>query len=508
MGTLEVRSLSRIRNGVLTFDEVSFTVPDGGATAIVGPALAGKTSLLRVIAGVERSDGGDVLLDGQSLLRLPPERRRLGFLFDDLALFEHMTARENVMFGLRMRRRSRVDRLRRTDDVLGALGLAGHAHRKPRDLSPGERKRLAFARAVAPEPSLLLLDEPTAGVEEAERDVWRQELAEALRALQVTTLIATSDMRDAVMLADDLVLLSEGQVLQTGAVARVLQGPASIEAATLAGYVPLVRGDVAEGFVVEPGVGSIAFPAEFPLRHHAAVMAHPAALFGVPGGSGLGSGVSGTLVRARPDGPVYLLEVRLDERVIALRWEWDLTPPPPGSLVEIAVRPGTLRFFNDTPAPRVRGAEPPRAEEDRFATLAPRVVAGTDAPGPQASPPPVVETNPDTPEPKAASTSETSSEPLGSATPASEGATATAKPPSKLPVASRASSAPVPTPLPDSRARVDQAPPSAGSPPPGTTAEGPTGIRPPRLTPPSAGSDGAPASPHGPAPTAPPPPGS
>ena len=398
MGTLEVRSLSRIRDGVLVFDEVSFTVPDGHVAAVAGPALAGKTSLLRVIAGVERSDGGDVLLDGQSLLRLPTERRRLGFLFEDLALFEDMTVRENVAFGLRMQRRKRVDRLRRTDEVLDALGLSGRAHRKPRDLSLGERKRLAFARAVAPEPSLLLLDEPTAGVEEVGRDAWRQELAQALRVLHVTTLIATTDLRDAVMLADELVLLAEGQVLQTGPVSRVLQGPVSIEAATLAGYVPLVRGDVTEGFVVEPGVGSIAFPAGFPLRQHAAVMAHPTALFGVPGGSGLGSGVSGTLLRARPDGPVYVVEVQLNDRSVALRWEWDLMPPPPGAPVEIAVRPGTLRFFNDTPTPRVRSAETMTVDPERFAALAPRVVVWADAPGPRTPPPPEPEAAADTPE--------------------------------------------------------------------------------------------------------------
>jgi len=394
VGTLEVRSLSRIRDGVLLFDEVSFTVPDGQVAAVAGPALAGKTSLLRVIAGVDRSDGGDVLLDGQSLLRLPPERRRVGVLFDDLALFEEMTVRDNVAFGLRMRRWKRVNRLRRTDEVLDALGLGGKAHRRPRDLAPGERKRLAFARAVAPEPALLLLDEPTAGVEEVGRESWRQELAQALRTLKVTTVIATTDLRDAVILADELILLSEGQVVQAGTVSRVLQGPASIEAATLAGYVPLVRGDVAEGFVVEPGVGAVAFPAGFPLRQHAAVMAHPTALFGVPGGSGLGSGVSGTLIRSRPDGPVFVVEIQIGDRAVALRWEWDIMPPPPGAQVEVAVRPGTLRFFNDTPAPRVRIAESTTPDPERFAALAPRAVAGADAPGPRTPPPAEPESSP------------------------------------------------------------------------------------------------------------------
>lgn len=358
MGTLEVRSLSRIRDGVLLFDEVSFIVPDGHAAALVGPAHAGKTALMRVIAGIDGSDAGDVLLDGQSLLRLPPERRRVGFLFDGLALFDDMTVRENVAFGLRMQRRARVDSLRRTDEVIEALGLGAQAQQKPRDLGPAARKRVAFARAIAPEPALLLLDEPTFGVEEVGRETWRQELAQALRTLGVTTLVATTDLRDAVTLAEDLVLMAEGQVIQTGTVSRVLQGPISIEAATLTGYVPLVRGDVADGFVQEAGVGSVAFPSGFPLRQHATVMAHPTALFGVPGGSGLGSGVAGTLLRARSDGPVYVVDVQLNDRTVALRWEWDLVPPPPGTAVEIAVRPGTLRFFNDTPAPRVRSAEP------------------------------------------------------------------------------------------------------------------------------------------------------
>lgn len=371
MGTLEIRSLSRIRGGVLIFDDVSFTVPDGHVAAIVGPAMAGKTSLLRVIAGVERPDSGDVVVDDQSILRLSPERRRFGFLFDDLALFEQMTVRENVAFGLRMHRYRRMDRLRRTDEVLSALGLLGLADRAPRDLSPGERKRVAFARAVAPEPSLLLLDEPTAGIEQVERETWRHELVEALRALRVTTLIATADMLDAVTMADDLVLMSDGQVLQTGTAAHVLQEPVSIEAATLAGYVTLVRGDVAARLVVEPGAGAIAFPAGLPLRQHAAIMAHPTALFGVPHGSGLGSGVSGTLTRARPDGPAYLLEVQVNSRPITLRWEWDVTPPALGTRIEIAVRPGTLRFFNDTPASRVRVEEVPSAGMERTAPLTP-----------------------------------------------------------------------------------------------------------------------------------------
>lgn len=554
MGTLEVRSLSLIRDGVLLLDEVSFTVPDGRVAAIAGPALAGKTSLLRVIAGVDRSDGGDVLLDGQSLLRLPAERRRLGFLFDDLALFEEMTVRENAAFGLRMQRRKRVDRLRRTDEVLDALGLGGRAHRKPRDLSPGERKRLAFARAVAPEPPLLLLDEPTAGVEEVGREAWRQELAQALRALRVTTLIATTDLRDAVTLADDLVLLAEGQVLQTGAVSRVLQGPVSIEAATLAGYVPLVRGDVAGRFVVEPGVGSIVYPAGFPLRQHAAVMAHPTALFGVPGGSGLGSGVSGTLIRARPDGPVYVVEIQLNDRAVALRWEWDLMPPPPGAPVEIAVRPGTLRFFNDTPAPRVRSAETSTVDPERFAALAPRTVAGADSPGPLTPPPPAQKAVSDAP---AAPVSETKAG--APETAASKDAPPPAAPPTarpagektEAPVASTPTRTPIATPpapaatkpapalapppvQPSGGAAARPAPrqdgpPKAGGPvlpaprPETRTHEHETGhpgeplrspaaavepvrIRPPRPTPPPAEPEQVHTSSYGPAPAAPPPP--
>ena len=122
-------------------------------------------------------------------------------------------------------------------------------------------------------------------------------------------------------------------------------------------------------------------------------MAHPTALFGVPAGTGLGSGVSGSVLRARPDGPVYVVEVQLNDRFIALRWEWDLVPPEPGTLIEIAVRPGTLRFFNDSPAPRVRSAESPAVDAERFAALAPRAVAGAEAPGPRTAqpPPPVFE---------------------------------------------------------------------------------------------------------------------
>lgn len=354
MTALEVRSLSRVHGGQLALDEVSFSVDSGRIAAVLGSMLSGKTTLLRVIAGVERADGGDVLFDGAIILRHAPERRHTGLMYADLALFEQLTARENVEYGLRMRGTRRAERLSRAMEWLDAVGLHEQAGRPVGALTPSERQRIAFARTIAAEPSLLLLDEPTALVNEVERDDWRLVLRQILSDLGTTTLIATDELRDATMLADDLVLLQAGGLLQSGPIARVTQGPASIEAAAMVGYVPLIRGAAADGQVIEPGVGAVAIPEGFPLRHTAVAMAHPASLFGVPGGSGLGNGVNGTVRRARPDGPVWTLELSIGNRVVTVRWEWDLVPPEPGAPIEVAARPGTLRFFNDTPtAPRM-----------------------------------------------------------------------------------------------------------------------------------------------------------
>jgi ABC-type Fe3+/spermidine/putrescine transport system ATPase subunit len=350
VATLEVRSLSRsYPDEVVALRDASFTVEDGRIAAILGPSGCGKTTLLRLIAGLDRPDTGDVLLDGVSILRRPVHRRGVGMMFQDLALFPHMSVRDNIMFGLRMQHWPKADRLRRAADLIDAVGLAGKEERRVHELSGGEQQRVALARTLAPNPGVLLLDEPLGSLDEVLKSQLRGELREVLKALETTALIVSHDLRDAVTMADDLIVMDRGDVLQAGMLSQVLAGPASALVASMTGYVELARGSVDDGRITEHGGGSVAAPHGFAPRTSGVAMAHPTALLGVPPESGLGCGVQGTVIRARALGPMFLLDLAVADRTIEVRWEWDLVPPPTGAEIAIAVRPGTLRFFDLSP---------------------------------------------------------------------------------------------------------------------------------------------------------------
>ncbi len=347
MASLTVEALERrFEAGVVALRGVSFAVEDGRVAALLGPSGCGKTTVLRLIAGLDRPDAGDVLIDGQSVLGRPPHRRGVGLMFQELALFPHLDVTRNIEFGLRMANWPRPAREARIAQLLSLMGLAGFDTRRIHELSGGERQRVALARTLAPQPDVLLLDEPLGSLDETLKQELRGHLHEVLTRLHTTALIVSHDLRDAVAVADDIVVMDEGEVLQAGPLSAVLGSPRSVRVARLLGYVPLAEGPVENGRVVAEGVGAVAVPDGVSLGGQAQVLAHPSSLLAVPPDGGLGCGVEGTVLASRPDGPTQLIDVALDEqRVVQARWEWDLRPPANGATVALAARPGTLRFF-------------------------------------------------------------------------------------------------------------------------------------------------------------------
>ena len=360
MATLRVRSLARrYEDEVVALHDVSFTVEDGRIASIIGPSGSGKTTVLRLIAGLETPDAGDVLIDGTSVVREPPERRGIGLMFQDLALFPHLNVGENVEFGLRMAKWSKPDRLRRVDDLLRLVGLAGMERRRIDELSGGERQRVAIARTLAPQPAALLLDEPLGALDEERKAELRAQMRDLLERMQTTAVIVSHDLRDAIAIADDLVVMERGRVLQSGALPFVVSHPASTSVARMLGYVTIVSGKVDAGRVIETSVGGVEIPAGLAITDRAEVLAHPAGLLAVPAGRSLGIGVTGVVMGARPEGPLFTLDVALGaRRTVPARWEWDLLPPPPGTSVELAARPETLRFFRLADDQAVQSATP------------------------------------------------------------------------------------------------------------------------------------------------------
>lgn len=358
-GSLSVRDLTLRADGA-TLEDVSFEVPGGTIGALLGHQGTGKTSLLRVIAGLDRPELGDVRVADSSVMMAPPQRRGIAMVFADLALFDEFDVAENVRYGLRAARWSAPDREMRVAELLRFMELEERGRDRVDQLTPVEQLRLAIARAVAPEPSILLLDSPLDRFEGTERADQRVALRELLRRLQVTVLVAFEHVDDAAAVADELFILDEGTLQQAGPVADVLSYPASTAIARLGGWVTVLDGRVEGTRVNELGVGAIEIPPGGGLDGRVEVLGHPAALLAVPAGRGLGIGISGTISAVRPEGPVVHVEVLLGgQRHVLVRWEWDAAPPPAGSRVDLVARPGTLRYFRLEPLSR-----PERAYHD------------------------------------------------------------------------------------------------------------------------------------------------
>ncbi len=231
MPVLEVRDLC-VRVGTFELHDVSLELEEGEVLVLLGPSGAGKTVLLDTVAGFHRPRAGRVHVSGTDVTLLPPEQRRLGVVFQEYALFPHMSVLENVSFGPRARGSRDASRNRK---ALERLGIAHLADRRPGSLSGGERQRVALARALVTEPRALLLDEPLSALDAPTRDELREELAAFLEDSGTATLYVTHDRAEAFVLADRVGLLFDGRLRQVGEVAEVLQEPRDVEVAAFLG---------------------------------------------------------------------------------------------------------------------------------------------------------------------------------------------------------------------------------------------------------------------------------
>lgn len=205
---------------------VSLEVRPGHLFCLLGPSGCGKTTLLKIIGGYLRADSGSVRLLGRDLTDLPPEDRRVGTVFQSYALFPHMTALENVAFGLESRGVPRAERLRRASEMLDKVSLSRRQQdRKPRELSGGQQQRVALARVLVFEPELMLLDEPMANLDKKLKDQMRFELKELQQRVGITTVLVTHDQEEALSLGDEIGVMRDGKLLQVGAPAELYRSP-------------------------------------------------------------------------------------------------------------------------------------------------------------------------------------------------------------------------------------------------------------------------------------------
>jgi iron(III) transport system ATP-binding protein len=256
-GMICCHGVSKRFGAVRAVDDAQLCVEKGEFVALLGPSGCGKTTLLRLIAGFEHPDGGEIEVAGKRVAGgtwVPPERRRIGMVFQDYALFPHLTVAENVAFGL-----PRAEKRVRVPAVLALVDLCGLGERYPHELSGGQQQRVALARALAPKPELVLLDEPWSNIDPHLRASMRDELARILRAIHVTVVLVTHDREEAFSLADRIALMRDGAVVQEGTPEQVYTAPATRWAAEFVGAGNFLPGRLADG-VVDTPVGR--FPAQ------------------------------------------------------------------------------------------------------------------------------------------------------------------------------------------------------------------------------------------------------
>ncbi|MFB9313211.1 sulfate/molybdate ABC transporter ATP-binding protein [Nocardioides plantarum] len=225
--SIDIRGVNKTYGDFVALEDIDVSIPTGQLTALLGPSGGGKSTLLRIIAGLETADSGSVVIEGKDATTLPPQKRNVGFVFQHYAVFKHMTVAKNVAFGLEIRKRPKAQVAAKVDELLNLVHLSQFAHRLPSQLSGGQRQRLALARALAVEPTVLLLDEPFGALDAKVRKELRDWLRRLHDEVRVTTVFVTHDQEEAMEVSDEIVVINEGRVEQIGTPDQLYDEPAN-----------------------------------------------------------------------------------------------------------------------------------------------------------------------------------------------------------------------------------------------------------------------------------------
>ncbi|MEM6487818.1 MAG: ABC transporter ATP-binding protein [Pseudomonadota bacterium] len=253
MAGLRLDDLGKDYGTVTAVDGVTLDLPDGGVTALLGPSGCGKTTLLRMIAGLEAPSRGRLLIDGQDITDMPAEARRFGMVFQSFALFPHLTVADNVAYALMIAGMPKAQRRTRAEELLSLVQLPGYGGRRIAQLSGGQRQRVAIARALAQEPLVFLLDEPMSALDAKLREEMQVELRLLQQRLGITTVVVTHDQREAMTMADRIVVMQSGRVEQVGTPQEIYHQPASAFVAGFIGKANMLDGRAAAGAIALEG---------------------------------------------------------------------------------------------------------------------------------------------------------------------------------------------------------------------------------------------------------------
>ncbi len=353
---LSKRFLHASRGELAAVSDVTLEVPAGSLTTLLGPSGCGKTTCLRMVAGFETPDAGRVWIGGRDVTDLAANHRHIGFVFQNYALFPHLTVFENAAYGLRVKKLPAREIAARVRDVLALVGLAGYERQLPNQLSGGEQQRVALARAIVIEPAVLLFDEPLSNLDAKLRVHMRAEIQRLQRTLAITALYVTHDQEEAMAISDAVAVMNRGQLLQVGSPHELYYAPQSLFAAQFVGRANLLPATVTGASGAAVTIDLLGRPwrvpaPDPPLRvpGNVRAMVRPEAV-GLSRG-GAGEGIPGKVVEAvfLGEKSEYAIEVGGGERLSATTSDPALADLRPGDAVAIELSADLIRLFPDRP---------------------------------------------------------------------------------------------------------------------------------------------------------------
>ncbi|TNF23003.1 MAG: ABC transporter ATP-binding protein [Rhodobacteraceae bacterium] len=355
---LEIRNLVRDFDGRRVVDDVSLQIRPGQVTCLLGPSGCGKSTTLRMIAGVDMQDAGEIYVDGQlicdTVFRVPPEQRSIGLMFQDFALFPHLTVGKNVAFGLRCKGEEARSR---AEEMLRRVGMARHIDNYPHELSGGEQQRVALARALAPQPKIMLMDEPFSGLDNRLRDGIRDDTLALLKEADAAVLLVTHEPEEAMRMADEIALMRDGKIVQQGAPYNIFRAPADKASMAFFSDINVIESEVHGALAATP-FGDFLAPG-YPDGAKVEIVIRPQHLGidfdrnGIGPSPTLARGVAarGVVERARFMGKESLLEFRMDHDGSDLKATVpNVFLPKPGTPLWVTLRRDRCFVFPKKPA--------------------------------------------------------------------------------------------------------------------------------------------------------------
>jgi len=346
---LEVDRLSNQYEGQPLLQDISFSLKQGEILCLLGPSGSGKTTLLRLLAGLEKEDAGTIIFRGRNIRTIPSHKRNFGMMFQEYALFPHKSVQQNVAFGLEMQHCPAGELARRVRTVLEMVGLLGLEHRKIDELSGGERQRVALARSLAPEPQLLLLDEPLGSLDRALRDRLTGEIRTILKSLGVTAVFVTHDQAEAFSIADKVAILYHGTLQQFDTPEHIYRKPVNSTVAGFLGFRNLIKGSVDRQGIFRSPLGRLPVRQEnmSPKTAHILLIRPEGATLAPPSTAKTDAlPLSGTITSRQFQGGSYRIGVQSGET--PLTFDLPIDPPPPqvGQPIELLLNPSALVFLS------------------------------------------------------------------------------------------------------------------------------------------------------------------